>query len=61
MSAAKKLSTEKDQKEDMLWKEAKEVMRLGRVYGLLDGTVCSTRDQASVANQELSKEYSNGH
>jgi hypothetical protein len=61
MSAAKKLSDKKEQQENMLWEQSKEVLRLGRLYGLLDGTICTSKEQAVASNQELVKDYGNGH
>ena len=49
------------EKEVNMFKEAKEVMRLGVLYGLLDGTVCTSRDQAITTNYDIQQNYSYGH
>ena len=57
--STKKQSNVREQipNEDLLWKQSKEIRRLGRVYGLLDGTICTSREHAIAANQELTREY----
>ena len=54
-------SKQQEIRENLLWKQAKEVLRLGVLYGLLDGTICTSREQAVIANQELQRDYANGH
>ena len=58
--SAKKLNKERKQtsEKDVLWEQGKEAMRLGRLYGLIDGTVCTSREQAITANHELTSNYS---
>ena len=63
MSNEKKVSDEKvlREKEDALYEVGKEKMKSAVLYGLLDGTICSSREQAITANSEMIRDLSNGH
>jgi len=53
--------TKLTEKELNMFKEAKKVLHLGVLYGLLDGTLCSSRDQAITTNNDIRQNYSYGH
>ena len=46
------------QAEETFWAECMEVFRLGKLYGLLDGTISTSREQAITANKDFMKEFS---
>ena len=53
-----KQKKEQEERENLLWKQSKEILRLGELYGLLDGTVCTSREEAVLANNDFVEEFS---